>query len=314
MAAYEDAAGADRLQAHLRRLERSRELIAKAWLVELILNAPLAEADRLPLSWATSQLPVLIGDILRAVAEGSPPRLAQEELARAARLAELRDGAVSPSRLNRELAALQSTLLGSLRQELLASDPELFGEIAVRLATAFGELGGAATEALSASVETGIDPLTGLIGTTQVRSRLEKLVALTKRHGHPFALVLISIEDPGSREADEDGAPPALRIVAGALRRSIRASDEAFRLEGDELGVLAPNQSAADAERMAMRVSRRLSQLDEVDELPITISAGVVACPEQGEVPELLLRAADTAMWRARATGRPVSVGVLQDL
>src|SRR5438067_1140472 len=206
MAAFEDAAGADRLQAHLLRLERSHQLIAKAGLGEVILNTPLAEADRLPLSWATSELPVLIGDIRRAVAEGSPPWLAKEELARAARLAELRDGAVSPSRLNRELAALQSTLLGSLRQELLVSDPELFGEIAVRLATAFGELGGAATEALGASVETGIDPLTGLISTTQVRSRLEQLVALTKRHGHPFALVLISIEDPGSREADEDGA------------------------------------------------------------------------------------------------------------
>src|SRR5436309_2169206 len=112
---------AQRLAFHLLRADDGeaealagaiRELIAKAWLVELILNAPLAEADRLPLSWATSELPVLIGDILRAVAEGSPPWLAEEELARAARLAELREGAVSPSRLNRELAALQSTLLG----------------------------------------------------------------------------------------------------------------------------------------------------------------------------------------------------------
>jgi diguanylate cyclase (GGDEF)-like protein len=314
MSAFQDAEGGDRLRAQLRRLERSRELIAKAWLVEVLLDTPLAEADRLPMSWATVELPELISDVLRAVAEGSPPRLTRQQLARAAHLAEQPDRAVSPSRLNRELAALQATLLASLRRELLASDPELFGEAAVRLATAFGELSGAAGEALSANVHKGIDPLTGLIDTTQVRSRLEQLVALTKRHGHPFALVLISIEDPGSREADEDGVPAALRIVAGALRRTIRASDEAFRLEGDELGVLAPNQTAEDAERMALRVSRSLSQLDEVDGLPITISAGVVACPEHGDQPELLLRAADTAMWRARATGRPVSVGVLQDL
>src|SRR5256885_9741447 len=51
----------------------------------------------------------------------------------------------------------------------------------LRLATAFGELGGAATEALSEKIETGIDPLPGLIGTPQVRNRLEQLVALTKR-------------------------------------------------------------------------------------------------------------------------------------
>ena len=45
----------------------------------------------------------------------------------------------------------------------------------------------------------------------------------------------------------------------------------------------------------------------------ITVSAGIVACPEHGEEPSQLLHAADTAMWRARATGQPVTVAGLQD-
>jgi GGDEF domain-containing protein len=77
--------------------------------------------------------------------------------------------------------------------------------------------------------------------------------------------------------------------------------------------VLAPNQTAASATQMARRLTQILERLERASGLRITVSTGIVGCPEHGEEPSQLLHAADTAMWRARATGQPVTVAGLQD-
>ena len=79
------------------------------------------------------------------------------------------------------------------------------------------------------------------------------------------------------------------------------------------LCVLAPNQSTVEGVQMTERLLRMLDELEAAGGLQISISAGVVACPEHGSDAEELLRKADEAMWRARALGQPVGVGALQD-
>ena len=300
------------LRARLGRIERMREQVAKAWLVEVVLGSPLAEAERLPVGWAATELPELVSDVLRAVGAPGPVRLPEEALERAARLAELRRGA-APSQLAREVAALQSALIASFRDEL-SDDAEQLGEAAERLATAFGLLTGAALDAVAGGEEAVEDPLTGLLRTAQMRRRLDQLIESARRYGQPFSLVLLDIEGPGAREeGGERGHEAALAIVAASVRESIRVSDEAFRLDDDELCVLAPSQTTEQGVKMAERLSAMLDALERAGGLRITISAGVVSCPENGDDPERLLRQADTAMWRARATGQPVTVGGLQD-
>ncbi len=100
---------------------------------------------------------------------------------------------------------------------------------------------------------------------------------------------------------------------APALRDSVRLVDETFRLEEDALCVLAPNQTTIEGVQMAERLLGMLDELEAAGGLKITVSAGVVACPEHGSGAEALLRKADEAMWRARAVGQPVGVGALQD-
>ena len=51
-----------------------------------------------------------------------------------------------------------------------------------------------------------------------------------------------------------------LAVVAAALRDSIRLMDEAYRLEDDELCVLAPNQGTGDGVEMAHRLSAHAGQ------------------------------------------------------
>jgi diguanylate cyclase (GGDEF)-like protein len=304
-----------KLRAQLERVSRLREQIAKAWLVEVILNSSLAEVGQMPVSWAADELPELISDVLAAVGDGgSRPSLDEEKLTRAARLAELRGGSPSPARVAREVASLHPALLSTLREEMSGKEPELFGEAAERLAGLFGELSGSAVGTLFDPAGSGPDQVTGLPGTKLMKQRLDQMVGGAERYGHPFALVLIDVDGPAMREkSNGSGREAVLAVVSAALRGSIRVVDEAYRLDDGELCVLAPNQTAAEAIQMAERLAALLAGLEEAGGLRITISAGVAACPEHGDDPEALLKQADTAMWRARATGQPATVGALQD-
>jgi diguanylate cyclase (GGDEF)-like protein len=301
------------LRAQLARVDRLREQVAKAWLVDVILGSPLAEVERMPMSWVTGDLPDLISDVLTAIGEDGSPHLSGQGLERAARLAELRPGS-APTQLTREISSLQTALLATLHDELPSSEPQLFAESAQRLSSLFGLVSGTATEALFAQSETGRDPLTGLQRPAQMRLRLDQLFETHRRYGHPFALVLLDIEGPGARgDPDDPGQESVLAVVTAAMRESVRLVDEAYRLEHDELCILAPDQTTADGMRMGERLAQMLQGLESAGGMRITVSAGVVSCPEHGTDAERMLRQADTGMWRARATGKPAAVGGMQD-
>jgi diguanylate cyclase (GGDEF)-like protein len=144
-----------------------------------------------------------------------------------------------------------------------------------------------------------------------MRRRLDQLIEENKRYDHPFSLVVFDVDGPGARQDDEQET--VLAVVSAALRDSVRLVDETFRLEENALCVLAPSQSTIGGVQMAERLLRMLDELEAAGGLKISISAGVVACPEHGNDADEMLRKADEAMWRARAVGQPVGVGSLQD-
>jgi len=216
----------------------------------------------------------------------------------------------------REVSSLQATLLAKLRAEMRGGDPEPFADAAQKLAEEFGSV---TATAVTAVCEQPAPVLPGeehasLFQPGHMRRRLDQLIEMNKRHGHPFGLVVFDVDGPGTRDgADGDGQETMLAVVGAALRESVRLVDETFLLEEDALCVLAPNQSTIEGVQMAERLLKLLDDLEAAGGLRIAISAGVVACPEHGNDAETLLRKADEAMWRARAVGQPVGVGTLQD-
>jgi diguanylate cyclase (GGDEF)-like protein len=298
------------LRARLDRLDGGGEEVAKAWLIDVIRAGSLADAGTLPMDWVGREMPALVAELLAAVAGGPEAQLESTALNRVTELAELR-GDIGPARAARELSLLQPALLGALRREMALSDPLLFADAAERLAFVFAQVAGASAEALmgSGAPRAAPEPVLTQVG---MRRRVEQLLAQSKRYGQPFSLVMVGVEGPGTRSNGEDSK--ALAFAAKALRDSIRTVDDAFFVEEDELCVLAPNQTAVDGIAIAERLTAALSDLDSERGLGISFAAGVVACPEHGVEAERLLSVADTAMWRARATGRPVAVGGVQDL
>lgn len=195
---------------------------------------------------------------------------------------------------------------------------EVFADAAERLAEEFGTAAASAVAAVrerpSPEAAPPVEAHASLFHPGHMRRRLDQLIEANKRYGHPFAVVVFDVEGPGARDA-VDGADreTMLAVVGAALRDSVRILDETFPLEEDAICVLAPNQGTVEGVQMAERLLRLLDELEAVGGLPITVSAGVAACPDHSRDAEELLKKADEAMWRARAVGQPVGVGSLQD-
>jgi diguanylate cyclase (GGDEF)-like protein len=309
------------LRGPLARLDRSREELAKAWLVRLIERASLDEIRDLPTERIARELPELISDLVQAVAQndGDPYELSADQHQRAASLALLRAGRESSAAdLARDLAALQAVLVKALREELAASDPERFADAVERLADATGAVQAAAVEELVRSrsreleSQANTDPLTGLYNLRYLQREMAQLLDFHKRYGQPFAALLMDV-DGLKRINDAHGHQAGDRVLmqlAMALRRSIRSVDTPARLGGDEFCVLAPQQDLKGATILAERLASAVR--DEVvtpDEPPMGISIGVVACPDHGEDAETLIDVADRAMYRAKAAGDEVALG-----
>jgi diguanylate cyclase (GGDEF)-like protein len=230
-------------------------------------------------------------------------------------------GESSVGQVAREVSSLQAALLAKLRAELDGTDHESFAAAAEKLAEEFGSVTATAVAAVCEQRAPAppapalpVEAHASLFQPGHMRRRLDQLIEMNKRHGHPFGLVVFDVDGPGTREGDDREARETMLAVVGtALRDAVRIVDETFLLEEDALCVLAPNQSTVEGVQMTERLLRMLDELEAAGGLRIAISAGIVACPEHGNDADELLRKADEAMWRARAVGQPVGVGALQD-
>jgi len=310
------------IRGPLARLDRSRDELAKAWLVRLIERASLDEIRELPTERLARELPDLIGDIVREAAEGEgdPYDLSKDQAERAASLATMRGGGgeVQAADVARDVAALQSVLVRALREEIGESDPARFAEAVEQLVEAGGAIQAAAMEAhvqaRSRELESqaNTDPLTGLGNLRALQRQLGTLLDVHKRYRNPFGLLLMDI-DGLKRINDSHGHPAGDRVlmqVAMSLRRSIRSVDTAARIGGDEFCVLLPEQDLKSAAKLAARLATAVEEeVAAPGEPSVTISIGVAASPEHGDEAEALIDTADRAMYRAKAAGEGIALG-----
>ncbi|MFQ5548771.1 MAG: diguanylate cyclase domain-containing protein [Woeseia sp.] len=100
-----------------------------------------------------------------------------------------------------------------------------------------------------------------------------------------------------------------LTIAARRLRTSLRSHDIIGRPGGDEFVALVPDVKPKVAEKLAVRLAKRLEEPYIVgpDSLYCAASIGLALYPEHANTLTGLLRAADQAMYRAKARCRGVS-------
>ncbi len=153
------------------------------------------------------------------------------------------------------------------------------------------------------------DPLTGLPNRRLLNDRLRVAIAHAHRAHGRLGILFIDL-DRFKRINDSLGhntGDDLLKGVAGRLLTCVREDDTVARMGGDEFIIILselgdPEDTAVAARRVIEELKQ--PQLIQGKELVVTCSIGISIYPEDGLTSDVLLRNADTAMYRAKEVGR----------
>ncbi|MBE0533321.1 MAG: EAL domain-containing protein [Rhodospirillales bacterium] len=157
--------------------------------------------------------------------------------------------------------------------------------------------------------QANFDEVTGLPNRVLALDRLEQALARGLRQNHKVGLLFIDL-DRFKYVNDTLGHHTGDHILkeAGArIRHCLRAADTVARLGGDEFTVIVPDlQLGIDVEPVAQKILESFGQPFHLGgrEIFLTPSIGITIWPDDGSLPDELMRNADTAMYRAKEMGR----------
>ncbi len=156
------------------------------------------------------------------------------------------------------------------------------------------------------------DELTGIANRRRLQMLLDAEWHRARRQHQPIAFILLDLDHfkqlndtRGHLEGDF-----CLQSVAAFLAQAVqRTGDLVARYGGEEFAVLLPTTDLAGAIRVAERLREGLESLalphDALVGGHVTASFGVAAMtPTLGQEPEMLIEAADLALYRAKTDGR----------
>lgn len=152
------------------------------------------------------------------------------------------------------------------------------------------------------------DNLTGLRNRGAFMETMEILLPKAQQEGRPMSFVLADIDnfkqvnDIWGHQAGDN----ALAAFAALVEKTVRDSDVAARIGGEEFCVAVWNCDNEPAARLADRIRVGFAQLQHEglnDDIRLTASFGVATLRE-GEDYDALFARADTALYQAKAGGR----------
>jgi diguanylate cyclase (GGDEF)-like protein/PAS domain S-box-containing protein len=160
------------------------------------------------------------------------------------------------------------------------------------------------------------DSLTGLANRRAFDEALQREWLRTLREGSQISLLLLDVDnfkefnDRYGHQVGDD----CLRAIAVVIGRTVRATDIVSRYGGEEISIILPGADTPAAAEIAEKVRRAVEALkvphgeNEGSGDWVTASIGVAtAVARDGgtmRMPESLLLAADTALYKAKHEGR----------
>ena len=153
------------------------------------------------------------------------------------------------------------------------------------------------------------DPLTSLPNRILFKERLEQALAVARREERQVAVLWLDLDH--FKEVNDTLGHPAgdilLKRVTERLSACVRETDTIARFGGDEFVVVQSGPMHSDAAAvLARRMIDALAEPFELDghEVVSGVSIGIAMSPNDGSDPDLLLKSADTALFRVKAEGR----------
>jgi diguanylate cyclase (GGDEF)-like protein/PAS domain S-box-containing protein len=149
------------------------------------------------------------------------------------------------------------------------------------------------------------DPLTGLANRTMFQDRIDQALRISERGVGVLWIDLDHFKEVNDIFGHEVG-DEMLIAVADRLREVVRDTDDIARMGGDEFAVVMPNINEDEARMVAQRVLASLADRDAF-RLAVGVSVGVGWQRHATGDGRALIRRADQAMYRAKATGGGIS-------
>ena len=152
------------------------------------------------------------------------------------------------------------------------------------------------------------DSLTGLPNRRLFFDRMGQSLLNAKRQKHQVGLLYLDL-DRFKEVNDTFGHAVGdllLKETAGRLTQSLRLSDSAARMGGDEFTIILTKiVEPEDAAIVAKRIVKNLAKpfLLDGQMVSIGVSIGIGIYPIDGEDADIMLKKADTAMYRAKEKG-----------
>ena len=174
-----------------------------------------------------------------------------------------------------------------------------------RLESVIQDLSGREREARWAALR---DPLTGLANRRLLLDRLEQAMGGLDEGSHQVGLLFLDLD--GFKAVNDRCGHAAgdllLAEVAAALAAAVRSTDTLARIGGDEFVLVMPRVDLpVDAEQAARRLLARAREplAGPWGKISPSLSVGIAVAPDHAQDAASLLRAADAAMYRAKAKG-----------
>jgi diguanylate cyclase (GGDEF)-like protein len=156
-------------------------------------------------------------------------------------------------------------------------------------------------------INAATDALTGLYNRRLFDEYCEKELNRAKRYSHNLAIVILDLhklKDINDRHGHLQG-DQVLQLAATTLRKTLRASDFAFRIGGDEFALLLPQTEPEQANILCRRVRAQFES--EIAPLNLGIHAtldfGIAVSPQDGEAKSELMGLADKRLYELKHAG-----------
>jgi two-component system cell cycle response regulator len=148
------------------------------------------------------------------------------------------------------------------------------------------------------------DPLTGVANRRVFHTALSRELSRSFRRGDQVGLLMVDVDhfkvynDMHGHQAGDE----VLRSVAHAIAAECRDFDTVARYGGEEFAVILPGCGPDECLGVADRLRDRVSKVQAVE--PVTISVGVATFPDRAMDADILIKAADEALYQSKRSGR----------
>ena len=153
-------------------------------------------------------------------------------------------------------------------------------------------------------VNAATDALTGLYNRRLFDEYSEKELNRAKRYNQQLAFVILDVhklKEVNDRRGHLQG-DQILQLAATTLRKTMRASDFAFRIGGDEFALLLPETDPEQANTLCRRI--RAQYENEIREMKldvgVTLDFGIAVHPHDGDSKRTLLGLADKRLYELK--------------